>query len=830
MPCEVPSKSFLTMPHLYALLVGIDGYLVPQPLNGCVADVRDYEEFLRGRIDHEAYHLHLRTLIDADATRTAVLAGLREHLGQAGPKDSALFVFCGHGSQQPSLNSRIEPDGLDETLVCYDSRLGGSDLADKEIARWLEELSPGGAHILVILDCCHSGSGTRDGVAADGAALVANVRSAPRRFDPGPAGYAPALKGGTRNASGWMLPAANRHVLMAACGSAEKAAEVRSGTRIRGAFSLSLLETLRSCPAKITYSSLLESLVIAIRDRSFRQTPQLEAIDPSELDLPFLGGGIATRPRLLSVNRQPDGRWRVNIGAMHGIPAAGDPARILLFPRGTSPEQMRLPGSVAGRAVVTQVFATTSCVSLDFTPQPADDGFDAFLEWVPFPPAMVVLAGLPEPVKELRRAISVASPAAGKSPYVAEGPEGSPLLAMATPEGLEIFLNGQPSPVSKVSYEWPGAAAAAVERLEHVACWRQIRDWGGPDHSSIRDGDFVIELLQGEQKLDVRNLRLEYYEERGSLREPGFVVRVANRSNQRLWFALMALTESFGIVPLLEEQSVALDPGQFLYARRGEKLCTSLPDWLLKRGGTETEDILRVMVSTAAFDGRVLRQPPLGEASARSAQTSAACPFTRLGMPPAGQHFRNIGPEESGAADDWKTIDFRVRTVRAHPWQAVGASELELPTGILFSAPSGFGARLRLSSKPPEPSGQSFPAAFDTSLAAGRPFRFLEPCGNDPGLDTLELRSISGSEFVRPGNPLRITLRRPLDDGQWLLPFTFAGGSFLALGERPSGSGQASILIKRLPAALGDLVRIAFRLLTGASQPGGENILTSSGL
>jgi hypothetical protein len=768
------------MNHLYALLVGIDEYLVPRPLKGCVADIREYEKFLRGRIDQRAFDLHVRILIDGEATRAAVLGGLREHLGQAGPAGAALLVFCGHGSQQPSAHARIEPELKDETLVCFDSRIGGSDLADKEIGRCLREISGKGAHVVVILDCCHSGSGTRnlDGTGDSG-------RSAPPRFDPGPAGYAPVLEGGVKARSGWTLPAGSRHVLLAACSSRETAAEVLVGGRMRGAFSASLLQALNSCPATISYSSLFESAATGVRARGLAQNPQLEAIDALELDLPFLGGAVATRPRLLSVRRDCGGRWMLNMGAIHGLRPPRDPVRLILFPRGTPAGEMGSDSQAVGSAAITEVFSSTSAVTLDFNPEPELTGFDAFLEWDPSRALMVLLAGRPEGTRDLRRAIGVGGPGGRRSPYVTEGPPGSPLLAVASDEGFEIFLDGHPSPVTSVNYAWPDAAVAAVARLEHIACWRQVREWRGSENCAIANEDLEIALLHGKQVIDQRNVRLEYYECDGQLRKPGFAVRVRNLGATNLWFALLALTESFGIVPLLEEQSVALAPGQALFARGGQTLYTSLPTWLLERGATETVDMLRVLISESPFDGRLFRQPPLSDAGARSAATRLEPPF-------AG----------SANAVDWKVIDIPVRTIRAHPWQPLGPHELQLPAGVRLSAPPQFEARVRLNSAAP---------ALQAASSAGRPYRFLEPCFHDPGLETLELQTIAGS--VWPEGPLRIALPRPPDDGRRILAFTVDGGSLLPLGTSRSDGAGTSILIERLPEASEDIVRVAFRVL-----------------
>ena len=104
-------------------------------------------------------------LTNAEATRDAIIKGFREHLGKAGKDDIALFYYAGHGAQEqaPPEFWHLEPDKLNETIVCYDSRKdGGWDLADKELAKLIDEVTSRDPHTILILDCCHSGSGTRN--------------------------------------------------------------------------------------------------------------------------------------------------------------------------------------------------------------------------------------------------------------------------------------------------------------------------------------------------------------------------------------------------------------------------------------------------------------------------------------------------------------------------------------------------------------------------------------------------------------------------------------------------------------------------------------------
>src|SRR4051812_42141767 len=111
--------------HIYALLVGIDTYLPPvRPLRGCVNDIRAIEPVLDARAAAGGDVLHTLVLENAKSPRQAVIDGFRQHLAQAGAGDVAFFYYSGHGSQQKSPPEfwHLEPDRLDETLVCWDSR------------------------------------------------------------------------------------------------------------------------------------------------------------------------------------------------------------------------------------------------------------------------------------------------------------------------------------------------------------------------------------------------------------------------------------------------------------------------------------------------------------------------------------------------------------------------------------------------------------------------------------------------------------------------------------------------------------------------------------
>ena len=160
---------------IYALLVGIDNYdprsRGVSSLKGCLNDIESIETYLRKRIATEGKWQLVETsevpwkLTNELATRQAIINGFQQHLCNADSEDVVLFYYAGHGSYEsaPEAFWADKPDRKIETLVCYDSRTeGGQDLADKELNYLIEQVAEKNPHILIILDCCHSGTATRN--------------------------------------------------------------------------------------------------------------------------------------------------------------------------------------------------------------------------------------------------------------------------------------------------------------------------------------------------------------------------------------------------------------------------------------------------------------------------------------------------------------------------------------------------------------------------------------------------------------------------------------------------------------------------------------------
>ena len=111
-------------------------------------------------------------LFDEAATHDGILEGFDQLLKKVKKGDVVYFHYSGHGQQIMDIDGD-EEDGWDESLVAYNAPIkwydgydGGEHLCDDEmrvfIAGLRKKLGKDG-QIIIVLDSCHSGTGTRGG-------------------------------------------------------------------------------------------------------------------------------------------------------------------------------------------------------------------------------------------------------------------------------------------------------------------------------------------------------------------------------------------------------------------------------------------------------------------------------------------------------------------------------------------------------------------------------------------------------------------------------------------------------------------------------------------
>ena len=663
---------------LYALLVGIDNYPNPNHrLQGCINDITAVEEYLNERFDKQEYQLHLQTLKDEQATREAIINGFRNHLRQAEKDDVVLFYYSGHGSQElaPKEFWHIEPDHLDETLVCYNSRTeNGWDLADKELAKLIAEVGEKDPHLTIILDCCHSGSGTKDPTEqAKERRLDTDKRSRPLDsfiFSLEDLNQLSDTRDPEKHPTGWKIPS-SRHVLLAACRDYETAKEYRS--KCRGYFSYFLMDTLSKANGKLTYRDLFGRTNAIVRSERSDQSPQLEVNHPSDGNKFFLNGAIAEIEPYFIVQQDQTSGWVIEGGAVHGVqpPKNGETTLLALFPFDANIDDLRNPSKSVGTAKVTQVLPIKSKIDIQGVENlTSQNTFKAVVTSLPLPPLGVYFEGDEAGVTLAREQLKTAG-LNGKQPsaYVCEEKELTTaqfrLLCRNNQYIIARPTDEQPL-VAQIDGYTPDNADKAIKRLEHISRWTTIAQLANTAANGIKAGDVKMELIFTDEDLsETKQMRLQYKYKNAQWEKPEFKLKLTNTTKKPLYCALVNLSDNFSIsAPFFTAGSVRLESGQEAYALDGEELELEVPDEYWEQGITEYKDIIKLIISNDEFDARLLNQDKLDvpRPTTKNIESSNQSSLERL---MDRTQNRDIKPKSDAAKfDDWYAEEITITTVR----------------------------------------------------------------------------------------------------------------------------------------------------------------------
>ena len=140
-------------PQGRALLIGVSEYQRISSLPDAILnDVKDIAATLSSPTYCGYAQENVVSLLNADATRNAVLEGLSDLAAQAGEDDTVCVYFSGHGTVFTGLG------GDDSALLTVDSDLSdvaGTAISSSDLATALGQIKA--ERILVFIDSCHAG-------------------------------------------------------------------------------------------------------------------------------------------------------------------------------------------------------------------------------------------------------------------------------------------------------------------------------------------------------------------------------------------------------------------------------------------------------------------------------------------------------------------------------------------------------------------------------------------------------------------------------------------------------------------------------------------------
>lgn len=262
-----------------ALCIGINDYPgTGMDLRGCVNDAHDWAQELTQR------GFTATTLLDAQATKAAMVERMGQLIGQGQPGDLLVITFSGHGTYVPD-GEGDELDALDEALCPHDIRSRGA-LTDDEIHELFLRRQPG-VKLVLVSDSCHSGTVTRAAQDPDVDPNATRARflpignwmpeaELPRGAGGGPLQRLPPVQGSSPLAR--LVARRSGDLLLSGCqeGPDNFSYDAFINGRPNGAFTYYALKALRGLPANATYRQWHAAITpAALPSVSYPQTPQI---------------------------------------------------------------------------------------------------------------------------------------------------------------------------------------------------------------------------------------------------------------------------------------------------------------------------------------------------------------------------------------------------------------------------------------------------------------------------------------------------------------------------------------------------------------------------
>ena len=618
--------------NLHALLVGINEHH-PQSqgvenLNGCVNDVNVFEALLRE--NYAQLNPQICKLINEQATRDNIIYNFRNHLtAQANEQSVVFFYYSGHGSIQSAsevfqqlIPSTEEVYLKEETLVCYDSRAVvdnqwiGEDLADKEMAILIEEVAKKGAHVIVILDCCHSGSGTRyiPWLKAKNQTPRLELREVKARdIGEGKGKILPGFKRKYLDGyyhemfekTGKVTIPEGKHILMSACQKNQLSCEYTFEGERRGVFSYYLTKILKNYPSinfdqlfKQTHTQVINAPAFRNRDRP--QNPQFESYGGFDAYSNFVSAYATMRQVSENVKRKryltkyKNGRWQIDFGVLDGLAIEEQrPIEWNVFAE---------PLSVEYLAKAKTTTALPNCNAVDVYEGKLDVNKQFWAEMTSllsnyFEISLVDSQGCLQ--------VSEEKPISPLFRFIPEVKEGAAMYALDIDQtGYKILRDG------KVIYETQTTECTqAIVKLEQIVRWHlllgqtnqrsQLQNVFFPLSFNVED-QASKELLEMHDFVEIKSKEGKY---KSNKWEVPFEIFAQNNSTKDLYFTLLHFSPDYAINVFYND----------FVSQKSEKLKIVKGGYLSTEGRLQTVDHFKLIVSTQPLENYRFEQPALDD-------------------------------------------------------------------------------------------------------------------------------------------------------------------------------------------------------------------------
>lgn len=627
---------------LYALLVGINEY-PSAPLKGSINDIHALAEYLQNQITPEP---KIKILTNKQATRQAIINEFRNHLGQAKDNDIVLFYYSGHGSQEEASEEFQEStiNQRHETLVCWDSRQeGGLDLADKELCKLINEVSFNNPHIVVILDCCHSGGLTRNQQNYTARSLA--IR--PKR----------PLSSFIFSLEEIKSLSEVKCIFFAACQSHEKAYETFIQEQYRGLFSCWLLDTLIQSNGNISYQDLFLRCQILTNEHNSNQNPYIKVSNSKDLYRQFLG--YHNNGHRFSIVYLRKYGWVLNKGAIDGIlPIVGEKTELLIFSSNSFDQNLSENNQNISKAEVIEVLPHLSKIRLLNSGESLNCKliYKAIPIFLPLRYLKFYLTGEEMGINLIREIINNDNSEQKYSLFISEVTTLEAAAFCVSVQNNQYTINSNNnncfrfSPFLNYSYD---NAQKVIQTLKHIAQWENLAVLSNPN-SNLSPDAIQLQVVKEKEEIDASEIILKYDEQTGE--PPSFRIKITNHSDQDLYCILLNLTERYSITTELLDGGIWLESQETAWALQGESIYAIIPKSLRQQGITKYKDIIKLIISTNRVNAMFLELDALDVVLERAGNESP----TRQ---PFNARMLDLNFDDEETNDDWITKEIVITTI-----------------------------------------------------------------------------------------------------------------------------------------------------------------------
>ena len=812
---------------IYCLLVGINDYAGDVPnLGGCHNDVERVNNVLTTRFNIAADNIKI--LLSQAATKTNIVAGFLTHLKQAQANDTVVFYYSGHGSQEraPKEFWNIESDHQNETLVCHDSRAGGGDLADKELRFLISEVAKSGAEVVVLLDCCHSGNGTRATLDLENSDALVSVRLAKK------ATYSRQIENycfyEQAKREGWLYEMQHmpegKHLMMSGCEDSELSKELNIQGKRHGAFTHYLCETLENTQYSLSYQNLLRKIKLQVRNLVDKQNPSLMAIKNATVDKLFLGNEIQPLRLALFIKEK---QWYLDAGAIHAL-HTGDEIAVYIA-----------ADTEADIDTETQILFTTTLKTVQpeksllllkrEDAQKLQHKHNYYAEVIRqhIPKMSIAFTGDLAGTMHLFAAIETLEQDKKPSLYLQEvAPIDCEYRIVAENNHYVIMSADEDHPLFKIVPSYSVESAKTVlQQAEHLARWKNKLTLTNTRSRIPTDIVQMRVTVDGEEESGDR-IDLSYRQENGAWQAPEFTIGLRYDEeaeyNKPLFCSVLIFNPFDASVDTAMDNGIWLRPktvfendaGSINKVHKvvdyalfdGESVEATIEDERFARGITQTQDIFKLIISETPFNANLLVQDGLDSYVADDEHAGRGIDLGSMLDENFAETTRKIKRKSKKMAD-WAAHSLIINTVR--PMQATALSSqraISLGLGIEVAAHE-LDAVLALESSQYGSRAVSHeqqnirPDCFnlgDNQAAFG----FSTGRSVDTGLDTLVIQTQNIEALqnqLSSTTPLVLSIDKPLQENEQILPYVSDGEFFYPVGFSEKQADQTQIVIQNLP-------------------------------